>query len=77
MGTAVTGSPLARGEAIVSQRAQSRRTAAAAAGVARSATRRLAACGLDTRATTVTRFGYAMVVVATPATGARRCLSQG
>jgi hypothetical protein len=77
MGNAVTVSPLANGEAIVSQRAQSRRNAATAASIARSATRTLAACGLETRAATVTRFGYVMVVVATPATGARRCISQG
>ena len=77
IGTAVTVSPLAKGEAIVSQRAQSRRNAAVAASVARSATRRVTAWGLDPQARTDTRFGYAMVVVRTPGTGARRCLSRG
>lgn len=77
IGNAVTVAPLATGEAIVAQRAQSRRNAAMAADVVRSANRSLDACGLATRATTVTRFGYAMVVVAAPAAGARRCLARG
>lgn len=77
IGGTVTVSPLARGEAIVTQRSMSRRSAATAADVATGTNRRLDACGLATRAMTTTRFGYAMVVVKAPATGARRCLAQG
>ncbi len=76
LGRSTTVTPLAQGEAVVSQRAQSRINAAINARTARVATQRLAACGIDTHASVTKRFGYSMVVVAAPATGARACLAR-
>ncbi len=76
LGRSTTVTPLAQGEAVVSQRVQSRTNAAISARTARVATQRLAACGIDTHASVIQRFGYSMVVVAVPATGARACLAR-
>ncbi len=77
LGRSTTVTPLAQGEAVVSQRAQSRTNAAINSRTARVATQRLATCGIDTHASVTQRFGYSMVVVAAPATGARACLARG
>lgn len=76
LGRATTVAPLAPGEAVVRQRAQSAAGHAAAGRAARAANDRLAECGLDARAVSVKRFGYAMVVVKAPAAGARACLAR-
>lgn len=76
VGRATTVAPLAQGEAVVRQRAQSTASLAAAGRAARAANERLTACGLDAQAVPVTRFGYAMVVVKAPAAGARACLAR-
>ncbi len=76
LGRSTTVTPLAQGEAVVSQRLHSRTNAAINARTARVATQRLAACGIDTHASVTQRFGYSMVVVAAPATGARACLAR-
>ncbi len=76
LGRSTTVTPLAQGEAVVSQRAQSRTNAAINSRTARVATQRLATCGIDTHASVTRRFGYSMVVVAAPATGARACLAR-
>ncbi len=76
LGRSTTVTPLAQGEAVVSQRAQSRTNAAINSRTARVATQRLAACGINTHASVTQRFGYSMVVVAAPATGARTCLAR-
>ncbi len=76
LGRSTTVTPLAQGEAVVSQRAQSRTNAAINSRTARVATQRLATCGIDTHASVTKRFGYSMVVVAAPATGARACLAR-
>ncbi len=76
LGRSTTVTPLAQGEAVVSQRAQSRTNAAINSRTARVATQRLATCGIDTHASVTQRFGYSMVVVAAPATGARTCLAR-
>lgn len=75
LGRATTVAPLAPGEAVVAQRSQSRAHAQANGDLADSSNRQLAACGLDTHAVVVRRFGYSMVVVQAPATGARACLA--
>jgi len=76
LGRYTTVTPLAKGEAVVSQRAQSRTNAAINSRTARVATQRLATCAIDTHASVTRRFGYSMVVVAAPATGARACLAR-
>ncbi len=76
LGRSTTVTPLAQGEAVVSQRLHSRTNAAINARTARVATQRLAACGINTHASVIQRFGYSMVVVAAPATGARACLAR-
>ncbi len=75
-GNTTTVAPLATGEALVRVGSRSRTTTAANARTARVATERLAECGLDTRARMTTRFGYAMVVIASPARGGRACLAR-
>ena len=76
LGRTTTVAPLADGEAVVSMRAPSQAAKNTNARTAQVATERLAACGLDTRATVVTRFGYSMVVIASPARGGRACLAR-
>lgn len=76
LGRSTTVAPLGSGEALVSMRAPTRTASAVNARTALVATERLAACGLDTRATVARRFGYAMVVIASPATGGRACLAR-
>jgi hypothetical protein len=76
LGRTTTVAPLADGEAVVSMRAPSQAARNTNARTAQVATERLAACGLDTRATVVTRFGYSMVVIASPARGGRACLAR-
>ncbi len=76
LGRSTTVTPLAQGEAVVSQRLHSRTNAAINSRTARVATQRLATCGIDTHASVTQRFGYSMVVVAAPATGARACLAR-
>ncbi|NDH54886.1 MAG: hypothetical protein EBY24_23595 [Betaproteobacteria bacterium] len=76
LGGTTTVAPLADGEAVVSMRAPSQAARTTNARTAQVATERLATCGLDTRATVVTRFGYSMVVIASPARGGRACLAR-
>ena len=76
LGRTTTVAPLAQGEAVVSQRTQSVATLASSRQSAQQADERLAACGLDTHAVAVKRFGYAMVIVKAPAAGARACLAR-
>lgn len=76
LGRTTTVAPLADGEAVVSMRAPSQAAKNTNARTAQVATERLAACGLDTRATVATRFGYSMVVIASPARGGRACLAR-
>lgn len=76
MGRVTTVAPLARGEALVRVRTRTRQAATADARTARVATGRLRDCGLGTRARVATRFGYAMVVIASPARGGRACLAR-
>ncbi|MBL6634345.1 MAG: hypothetical protein ISP32_08175 [Thermoleophilia bacterium] len=76
-GSTTTVAPLAAGEALVRVRPRSRKAATIDARTARVATKRLADCGLGTRARVATRFGYAMVVIASPARGGRACLARG
>jgi len=78
-GSITTVAPLTAGEALVRvrQRSGSRKAATTHARTARVATKRLLACGLRTRARVVSRFGYAMVVIASPARGGRACLARG
>ena len=76
LGNATTVVPLRTGEAIVSMRVPSRTANAVTARTAQVATERLSACGLDTRASVARRFGYAMVVIGSPSSGGRACLSR-
>lgn len=76
LGRTTTVAPLAGGEAVVSMRAPSQAARNTNARTAQVATERLAACGLDTRATVTTRFGYSMVVIASPARDGRACLAR-
>ena len=76
LGATTTVAPLAGGEALVRVRAPSREARTTNARTAQVATKRLAACGLGTRATVATRFGYTMVVIASPARGGRACLAR-
>ena len=76
LGRATTVAPLAPGEALVSMRAPTRSAVAVNARTAQAATDHLVACGLDTHAAVARRFGYAMVVIASPADGARACLAR-
>ena len=76
LGNATTVAPLRTGEAIVSMRAPSRTANAVNAHTAQVASDNLAACGLDTHATVARRFGYAMVVIASPSAGGRTCLAR-